>query len=62
MQIEHEEETDTLKIETEPLCASCYEPLDVDEDQTTGYCEKCDTEVFVHRRIINSSFNEDCSL
>lgn len=51
----------TEKI-TEPLCASCYEPLDVDEEQTIGYCERCECRVFVHRRIITSSFDEDCSL
>ena len=53
---------DEIKIETEPMCASCYEPLDVDEEQTTAYCDRCETEVFVHRRIIHSSFKEDCSL
>ena len=39
-------------IETEPLCGSCFAPLDVDEYQTIGYCEKCQTTVFVERRIL----------
>lgn len=44
---------DNVEIMTEPLCASCYMPLDVDEKQKTAYCEKCETEVFVERRIIS---------
>ena len=39
-------------IETEPLCGSCFAPLDVDEDQTSGYCDRCETIVFVERRIL----------
>lgn len=44
-------EADTI-VETEPLCGSCFAPLDVDEQQTIGYCEKCQTTVFVERRHI----------
>lgn len=44
-----------VEVETEPLCGSCFAPLDVDEDQTIGYCEKCQTTVFVERRVCNSS-------
>lgn len=39
-------------IETEPLCASCFAPLDIDEDQTIAYCERCQTTVFVERRSV----------
>ncbi len=38
--------------ETEPLCASCLTPLDIDEEQTIAYCERCQTTVFVERRHI----------
>lgn len=43
---------DTPKGETEPLCASCYAPLDVDEQQTIAYCDRCQTTVFVERRYV----------
>lgn len=46
-----DEDVETL-CETEPLCASCFAPLDVDEMQTIGYCDKCQTTVFVERRRI----------
>lgn len=45
-------EVDTLSGETEPLCASCFAPVDVDEQQDIAYCERCQTTVFVERREI----------
>jgi uncharacterized CHY-type Zn-finger protein len=30
------------------VCGSCFAPLDIDEDQTEAFCEKCQTTVFVH--------------
>lgn len=47
-----DEEDSSVGIETEPLCASCFAPLDIDEDQTIAYCERCQTTVFVERRIL----------
>lgn len=55
---EIEEDVDedvNVGIETEPLCASCFAPLDVDEDQKIGYCERCQTTVFVERRKCSCS-------
>jgi hypothetical protein len=49
---ENEEKYAMNEIETEPLCASCYNPLDADELQTIAYCDKCETTVFIERRII----------
>ncbi|MBX7046546.1 MAG: hypothetical protein K1X86_11995 [Ignavibacteria bacterium] len=51
---ENEQTNDMMEIETEPLCASCYSPLDADEKQTIAYCDKCETTVFIERRIISS--------
>lgn len=51
---ENKETNDMIEIETEPLCASCYSPLDADEKQTIAYCDKCETTVFIERRIISS--------
>ncbi len=48
-----------VEVETEPLCGSCFAPLDVDEEQTIGYCEKCQTTVFVERRVCNSSLDSE---
>ncbi len=48
-------EGEIMEIETEPLCASCYNPLDVDEEQTIAYCERCEVTVFIERRVIDSS-------
>jgi Zn finger protein HypA/HybF involved in hydrogenase expression len=48
-----------IVVETEPLCGSCFAPLEVDEEQTIGYCEKCQTTVFVERRVCNSSFDTE---
>lgn len=45
-------EEGTPHSETEPLCASCYAPLDVDEEQTIAYCDRCQTVVFVERRYV----------
>jgi len=39
-------------VETEPLCASCFNPLDVDDKQDIAYCDRCQTTVFVERRNI----------
>lgn len=33
-------------VETEPLCASCFNPLDVDDKQDIAYCDRCQTTVF----------------
>lgn len=49
---EVEVEDDLCEVETEPLCASCYAPLDVDEKQTIAYCDRCETTVFIERRVI----------
>lgn len=48
-------EDEIMMIEAEPLCASCYNPLDVDEEQTIAYCERCETTVFIEKRVIGSS-------
>lgn len=44
-----------VEVETEPLCGSCLAPVDADEEQDIAYCEKCQTTVFVERRVCNSS-------
>lgn len=46
------ETEEAVEFMTEPLCASCYAPLDVDEEQTIAYCERCQTTVFVERRVL----------
>jgi len=43
-------DVETEQGETEPLCGSCFAPLDVDEEQTIAYCDRCQTTVFVERR------------
>lgn len=53
------EEGSGVEVETEPLCGSCFAALDVDEDQTIGYCEKCQTTVFVERRVCHSSLDSE---
>lgn len=52
----YEVENETgIEIETEPLCASCFAPLNIDEGQTIAYCDRCQTTVFVERRMCHSS-------
>ncbi len=53
------EEESGVEVETEPLCGSCFAPLDVDDEQTIAYCDKCQTTVFVERRVCNSSLDSE---
>lgn len=50
--VEEDDEYGELAVETEPLCASCFCPVDADEEQDIAYCERCQTTVFIERRII----------